>query len=259
MQYSLLPGLGPDFDEYGGEFLASVLPVELYTTRGRGAPLDIRIALEAIFDGIGRGRYGGLIPAVPWGHLLGRIYPGAKVSRDARKAWPGLRHALDQLEKGPQWSLPIANGRGGWEGWRVVTPNPRPLTGHPSERVGFTVTLPDTVNPKHGSIHDRRVIAEAGAMSTPALALTSALPVVWDRPGDTRREAGARAWEYAENPGAYPRLSLRAVVSLMYPGGPPKRKRWPQLKAEARALLDWLAERGYATWTREPGGPPIRP
>ena len=33
------------------------------------------------------------------------------------------------------------------------------------------------------------------------------------------------------------------------------RKRWPQLEAEARALLDWLAARGYATWTREPGGP----
>ena len=103
------------------------------------------------------------------------------------------------------------------------------------------------------------MIAEAGALSTPALALTSALPVVWDRPGDTRREAGARDWEYAENPGAYPLVALRAVVSLMYPNGPPKRKRWPQLKAEARALLDWLAERGYATWTREPGGRRIMP
>ena len=37
------------------------------------------------------------------------------------------------------------------------------------------------------------------------------------------------------------------------------RKRWPQLEAEARALLDWLAARGYATWTREPGGRRIMP
>ena len=263
-QYSLLPGLGPDYDEYSGEFLASVLPIELYTTRGKGAPLDIRIALEAIFDGIGRGRHGGRVPAVPWGHLLGRIYPGRKVAGYAKSAWPGLQNALDQLELGDQWRLPFANGKGGWEGWRVVVPNPRPLTGKPRERVGFTVTIPDTANPRHGSIHDRRMIAKAGALSTPALGLTSGLPVVWDRPGDTRREVGARDWEYVENPGAYSLMTLRGVVSLMYPGGPNAsgkwgNKRWSEVKAQARALLEWLA--GYRPVPGKPKAPkqPVGP
>lgn len=258
VQYSLLPGLGPEYDEYGGEFLASVLPVELYTTRGKGAPLDIRMGLEAIFDALGRGRSGGRLDPVPWRHLLGRIYPGRKVSRLARARWPGLNRALDLLEKDDRWRLPVANGRGGWEGWRVVSPYLRPLTGHPSERVGFTVTLPDTVNPRHGSIHDRPVIAAAGAVSTQRLALTTALPVLWDRPGDLRREVRGE-WRQVANPAAYPLLSSRGVVSLMYPGGVPKRKRWRELEDEARTLLDWLASEGYATCTREPGGRRIMP
>lgn len=258
VQYSLLPGLGPDYDEYGGEFLASVLPVELYTTRGKGAPLDIRMGLEAIFDALGRGRAGGRVPAVPWRHLLERIYPGAKVSGYARRAWPGLNRALDLLEKGNRWSLPIANGKGGWERWRVVVPAPRPLTGHPSERIGWTVTVPDTINPALGSIHNRHIIQAAGAVSTQRLALTSGLPVLWDRPGDLRREVRGE-WQQVDNPAAYPLLSLRSVVSLMYPGGVPGRKRWRELEDEARNLLDWLATVGYATWTTEPGGRRIMP
>ena len=82
--------------------------------------------------------------------------------------------------------------------------------------------------------------------------------MLWDRPGDTRQKVRGE-WEQVANPGAYPLLSLRGVVSLMYPGGPPKRKRWPGLEAEARGLLDWLATRGYATWTRESGGRRIMP
>ena len=216
----MLPGLGPDFDEYGGEFLASVLPCELYTTRGKGAPLDIRIALEAIFDGIGRGRYGGLIPAVPWGHLLGRIYPGRKVAQVAGTVWPGLRHALDQLEKGPQWSLPIANGRGGWEGWRVVTPNPRPLDRPPL---------------RTGRLHRHTSRYREPEARKPA------------RPARDRGSGGA------VHPGACAhKRAARRVGPARRPAGEGGRG----LKDEARALLDWLAERGYATWTSEPGWRP---
>ena len=111
---------------------------------------------------------------------------------------------------------------------------------------------------RRGAVTDRRLIREAGAKSTAALGLVSGLPLVWDRPGDLRAKE-ADKWMQNADPRAYPLIAIRGVVSLMYPGGPPKRKRWPQLEDEARALLDWLAARVYATWTSEPGGRRIMP
>ena len=255
IQYSLLPQLGGPVDEYAGEWLASALPVELYLTRGRGAPLDIRIGLEAILSVRPEDRRGRpvAIGPHPWQRWLARIYPGR---RPGRASWPGLQRALEAMRTDSRWWLPVSNGMGGWEAVHVVSPIRVPLTGRRSERVTFAVTL-DTAA-RRGGVTDRRLIREAGAKSTAALGLVSGLPLVWDRPGDLRAKEADR-WLQNPDPRAYPLIALRGVVSLMYPGGPPKRKRWPQLFEEARQLLDWLAERGYATWTREPGGRRIMP
>ena len=58
----------------------------------------------------------------------------------------------------------------------------------------------------------------------------------------------------APDAGAYPVMAWRGVASLMYPGGWPGWKRWPQVEREARDTLAWLATLGYVTWMREPGG-----
>ena len=256
MQYSLLPQLGGPVDEYAGEWLASALPVGLYATRGKGAPLDIRLGLEAILSVRPEDRRGRpvAIGPHPWKRWLARIYPGGR--RPGRASWPGLQRALEALRTDSRWWLPVSNGMGGWEAVHVVAPIRVPLTGHPSERVAFAVTL--DAGGRRGAVTDRRLIREAGAKSTAALGLVSGLPLVWDRPGDLRAKEAGR-WMQNPDPRAYPLIALRGVVSLMYPGGPPKRKRWPQLEDEARGLLDWLAARGYATWTREPGGRRIMP
>ena len=258
VQYSLLPSLGGPVDEYAGEWLASALPVELYLTRGRGAPLDIRLGLEAILSVRPEDRRGhpAALGPWPWKRWLERVYPGRKASSNATRVWPGLQRALGCLRTDSRWWLPVANGQGGWEAVHVVAPIRVPLTGHPSERVTFAVTLDNAA--RRGGVTDRRLIREAGAKSTAALGLTSGLPLIWDRPGDLRAKEAGR-WEQNADPRAYPLIALRGVVSLMYPGGPPKRKRWPSLEGEARALLDWLADRGYVTWTREPGGRRIMP
>ena len=258
VQYSLLPQLGGPVDEYAGEWLASALPVELYATRGRGAPLDIRLGLEAILSVRPEDRRGHPVALGPWPwkRWLERVYPGRKASSNATRVWPGLQRALEALRTDSRWWLPVSNGMGGWEAVHVVAPIRVPLTGHPSERVAFAVTL-DAAG-RRGGVTDRRLIREAGAKSTAALGLVSGLPLVWDRPGDLRQSEAGR-WMQNADPRAYPLIALRGVVSLMYPGGPPKRKRWPQLLDEARALLDWLAAEGYATWTREPGGRRIMP
>ena len=272
VQYDFLPALG-EHDEYSGEFLVSALPVELYHTPGPSAPLDIRIGFEAILDTKPRDRRGRsvVLPDVPWGHLMRRIYPGRRYDRT--RLFPGLKRAIARLNQHPRWELPVSNSRGGWQGVRVVTVPVAPLAGHPSEQVRFVVTLPNAG--KRGGIVDRPLVREAGAKSGAALALATGLPIVWDDPDNLRRDEG-RGFRQLDNPGAYPLLSLRAVVSLMYPQGPPKRKGWPTLLDEARDLLDWLAGlrpvKGrdgltrlkligpqHATWTREPGGRRIMP
>ena len=257
-QYSLLPGLGPEYDEYGGEFLAAALPVELYVTRGKGAPLDIRLGLEAILSVRPEDRRGHTVELGPWpwARWLKRTYPGRKVSQYAKRAWPGLRRALNELANDPRWRLPVSTGKGGWEEYHVVNPAIKPLTWHPSERILMNVTLP--ANAPRGGVTDRRLVRVAGARSTPALGLVTGLSVVWDRPGELRQnEAGV--WVQNADVRTYPLIGWPGVVSLMYPGGPPKRKRWPQLEREARNLLDWLGAIEYVTWTREPGGRRIMP
>ena len=253
VQYSLLPQLGPEYDEYGGEFLASALPVELYQTPGRGAPLDIRLGLNAILDVSPEQRRG--VPVslktTSWGFVVKRIYPKTKHYR-ATNLWPGLARAIQKLKTDPRWDLPVSNGKGGWELVRVVTVPRHPMTGHKSERVSFVVTLPQAS--KRGGVTARDILNESGAKSSAALALASGLPIIWDRPGSLRVPGADGRYLQNADPSAYPPLTLRGVVSLMYPGGPPKRKRWRQLLDEARRLLDWLADRGYARWDRTSGG-----
>ena len=74
-------------------------------------------------------------------------------------------------------------------------------------------------------------------------------------PWDTRREVGPREWEQVENPAACPLLTLRSVVSLMYPGGPPKRKRWRELAEEAAEKGAASPDTRSAALEHPPGGP----
>lgn len=256
VQYSLIPDLG-EYDEYGGEFLVSALPVALYETPGRGAPLAMRIALESILDVRTRDRDGRTVTLEgPWGKVVDAIYPGRYYHRG--KLFPGLQRALEELKRDPRWTdIPVANGKGGWEAWHVVDPVRRPLTGHKSEVVRFAVSLP--ASGKRGGIADRQLVREAGAKSLPALALATGFPILWDNPDELRAHVGGKGWEQLDRIDAYPLLSLRAVVGLMYPDGPPKRKRWPVLLDEARKLLDWLAAREAVTWQRDWGGRRIMP
>ena len=255
VQYTLIPDLG-EYDEYGGEFLVSALPVALYETPGRGAPLAMRIALECILDVHPRDRDGRTVTLEgPWGKVIDAIYPGRKYKRTA--SFPGLQRALAELRADPRWIIPVANGKGGWEGWHVVAPVRWPLTGHKTEVARFAVTLP--ASGKRGGVVDRQLVRVAGTVSTPALALATGFPVLWDNPDELRANVEGKGWEQLDRIDAYPLLSLRAVVSLMYPDGPPKRKRWPALLDEAGKLLDWLAERGAVTWRRDRGGRRIMP
>jgi len=257
---SQIPMFGPEFDRFGGEFQASVLPVAMYRTAGKGAPLAVRLLLRAVLDTPQGERDGRpvFLPRTPWRDVVAELMPGGY--RPAMQ-WPGLQRGLEALQADPRFLVPIPTGKGGYVGRRVVLATEQPLTGHRSEWVRFMVHLPPGAD--RGPIAWRTAWFLAAAHSTARFALATGLSVLWDRPGTLRVKPNPRApFVQATDFRRYDALTRRELASLAFPNGWPKRYgRNGRKRAEREAVehLHALAKTGYCRIRRERGGWRVMP
>ena len=207
--------LGVEHDEYAGELRVSVLPMELFTTRGKGAPLSIRLALGALLD-VPRNRRDGqsiVLPKRPWRDVVAEMYPALADGRNSYKpgtSWPGVKRALEEIAADSRWLLPIPTGTGGWVGRRILYPLEVPLTGHRSEWIRWRVDLPQGA--QRGPIADRTAWFRAAAISTARFALATGLSVLWDTPGKTRVRVSQRGpWVQSTDMDRYRVLSASSA------------------------------------------------
>ena len=250
-----LPMFGPDFDHYGGEFQASVLPVGMYQTRGKGAPLALRLLMRAVLDTPQNMRGGPVYtPRTPWRDVVAELLPGGYQST---RQWPGLQHGLKSLNADPRFLVPVEvptpDGKTAYVGKRVVLATEQPLTGHRAEWLRFLVDLP--AGAERGPIAHRAAWFLAAAHSTARFALATGLAVLWDRPGKTRvKPASAAPFVQSADFARYRVLSRRELASLTFPNGWPKRLRRKGSEDAAVEHLRALEKTGYCRIRRERGG-----
>lgn len=239
---SQLPMFGPEIDEYDGEFQASVLPVRMYQTAGKGAPLALRLMMRAVLDVPLEYRGDPVrLPRTKWKDVVKELMPTGYAPN---KQWAGLCHGLHALESDERFLVPTRTDDGGMVGKRIVHVDEKPLSGHRSEWVRFIVSLPPGSN--RGPIAHRVAWFLAAAHSTARFALATGLSVLWDRPGTARVKPNASApFIQSTKPSQYSVLTKRALASLCWPNGFPERVRRPEAEHKALGHLRALEKDGY--------------
>ena len=204
--------------------------------KGRGAPLDLRLAVGAcvLTPHAARAARGRLVVTVR--ELRDFLFPNGW---ERRRDWPRIREALFRAR-----DYVIPDGRGNWL--------PFALRREPGEDAALDdLVLIDVELPPgsgHGPVIDRRELARLGVVSAPRFrAYIAAHSVAW-RPGVTRRRhprnRGVHLW--SSNPGNYPVLTGKDRDRLAFGNVDRGRK-----EGRAKADAYWEALPGVEILTRQ--------
>ena len=259
-----MPGFGPG-EEYGPK--QPVLPLALYDLgirnaekRGRGAPLALRMFVEAVLsvpllerklDIYG---FGHTVEPLTLRSILPWLY-GEKGAREYRPSthWPRLLEAFRALES-HEARIPWEDTKTGQGGsMRVVTPVVIPREGRLDDYVQFSVRLPP--GSELGPLIDRLALRAAGLKSAPAYRLLLGLSFLWHNPGRLIRPVGGNGpYRQVRKEELYPPVSDVELVQLAYPTGgrvtdSARRKR----RYDARKALAFLEQIGFCQRNPEGG------
>ena len=255
-----LPGLAPPDPDTPPSLALTLYDLGGGTeaTRGRGAPLALRLFVEAVLSVPADARGSGPVLLHPerWGDFLRRLYPSGKFRAD--RQWPAVRAAFLALDSEAAL-IPWRNAEGGWQARRAVVVRDRPRSGAPNEWVQLMVDLPP--GSERGPIVDRLALRGAGVKSAPAYRLAISLSADWYRPGATRVPVrGGAHFLQVTDPRRYPCVSDGRLVAMAFPRGAPGggsmvRKR----RQRAREALAYLVGTGFAEEIELPDGRRILP
>ena len=243
----VLPGFGADVS-----MPTPALPLALYDlgvgnsaeSRGRGAPLALRLWIEAVLSvripdrAIDRP----VVLSITLRELLAKLYPGRRPS--PAEYWPRLMAAVEALESQQAripWEDP-ATGKGGLR--RVVSVSNIPRgPGALDDDVRLIVDLPP-------GAHDGPIVSpnlpQWGVKSAAAYRALIGLAFRWWNPGVTRRPVGrgkGRYWYQSDNPADYGgKLTDAEAIALCFPTSTRAERR--KLAFEAWRVLRMLAAAG---------------
>ena len=240
----VLPGFGVE------KVRGPALPLKLYDLgggpsieRGRGAPLALRLFIEAILSVPLGDRDRPVAMSVPLRELLSWLYPGQRQPRP-NEYWPRLNAAVEDLDR-PEaripWYDPDTN-RGGAR--RVVSATDIPRgPGALDDLVTMTVHLPPGSD--QGPVIDRMRLRWWGVRRGPAYRAMIGLAYRWFQPGVTRVPAkkDKRYWMQAQSPERYGApITDEELISLFYPTATRKQRR--NLLSDAKKVLHAMIETG---------------
>ena len=253
-QFDLFPGFGPG--EANGP-LVPALPLALYDlgkgtakTRGRGAPLALRIFVEAVLSVPLHARTLNRPVALPpqrFGDLLKALYPNPGFYRPSRH-FAAIYEAAKSLESARvPWEHP--DGSGAMR--RVVYARDLPRDGRLDDWVQFVVDLPP--GSERGVLVDRTALRKAGVESAPSYRLALSLAFWWHDPGKMRTptqrggKGRGKRWRQTRQVERYPVVTDAELIAMTYPSeannvGSTRRSRLQR----SREALAFLVETGYA-------------
>ena len=253
-QFDLFPGFGPG--EANGP-LVPALPLALYDlgkgtakTRGRGAPLALRIFVEAVLSVPLHARTLNRPVALPpqrFGDLLKALYPNPGFYRPSRN-FAAIYEAAKSLESARiPWEHP--DGSGAMR--RVVYARDLPRDGRLDDWVQFVVDLPP--GSERGVLVDRTALRKAGVESAPSYRLALSLAFWWHDPGKMRTpiqrggKGRGKLWRQTRQVERYPVVTDAELIAMTYPSeannvGSTRRSRLQR----SREALAFLIETGYA-------------
>ncbi len=248
------PGFAPG-EKWGSKL--PCLPLALYDLgkhnverRGRGAPLALRLFVEAVLNVpmcYWSEPNGVRLPAMRLRHMLPWLYgDGAKEYRPSRH-WPRLHAAFRALESDAA-RIPWEDPKTGYGGARrVVTPVDIPREGRLDDWVRFGVHMPPGSN--KGPLIDRDALRVAGLNSAPAYRMALALSFMWHDTGRLRVpvDRRKRQWAQTRKERRYSPVSEDELIWMAYPvernlTAGARRK---QLQ-RAREALEFLTDIGFA-------------
>lgn len=235
------------------------LPLALYDLgvgkvaepRGRGAPLALRLWVEAVLSVRLSDRATGrpVVMTVTLRDLLARLYPGQRQPRP-NEYWPRLMAAVEALES-PQARIPWEDpktGKGGLARVVLVSSIPRGA-GALDDDVRIIVDLPPGA--EDGPIVSPN-LARWGVKSAAKYRALIGLAFRWWQPGVTRRPIGRgrrRHWYQSNNPKDYGApLTDDEAIALCFPTSIRAERR--KLAFEARHALKELVDAGEAREVR---------
>lgn len=218
---TVMPGFGE------AEPLAPALPLALYdlgigpaTSGGRGAPLALRLFVEAILAvPLERREIGQPVAMeITLRKLLAKLYPDSDIILHPNKYWTRLMHAVESLES-PAARIPWYDpetGKGGHHRYVSVANIPRG-PGALDDDVRIVVDLP------RGSGTGPQVsdnLGRWGVESGTAYRALLNLAYQWHEPGRTHHPVGrgkGQRWVRNYDPTRYPNFSDDDLVRLCYP------------------------------------------
>ena len=221
------------------------LPMALYGLRQdkqHGAPLAARIFVDAVLavpmEHWATGPV--LLPPMPLGTFLGRLYPNPQTWQRG-KDLDALLRAFELLED-PQTRIPCFDpATEEWTPRQVVWPVELPLSGHRDDPVQLGVYLPPETD--QGVTIDREKAIRAGTKSMAAWSLLFSLGVHWYRPGTLRIPLpGNRGFRQAKRPERYPPVTDAQLVAMSFPYGDTS----GHALDRARRAITYLETIGYA-------------
>ena len=234
-------GILPGFETQRSQ---PALPLNLYdmsggpsNSRGRGAPLALRLWIEAILairlDDRGRGH---VVLRIAQRDLLLKIYP--RGIPDRRYYWPRLYRALESLNTAKvPWYDPKTGKGGDWV--PVIVRNFPRGPGTLDDEVVIDVRLPPGIGP--GPVVSPR-LGFWGLDSAPAYRGLLNMAFMWFQPGKTRTPVrGKKHWIQSPDPTRYERVTDSLMIQTFYPTSSQKARR--VLAKRAQEVLAKL-ERG---------------
>ena len=240
----VLPGFGVE------QVRGPALPLQLYDLgggssleRGRGAPLALRLFIEAILSVPLDDRDRPVAMSVTLRELLSWLYPGQRQPRP-NEYWPRLNAAVEALDR-PEARIPWYDPqtkRGGSR--RVVTATDIPRgPGALDDLVTMTVHLPPGSD--LGPVIDRVRLRRWGVRRGPAYRAMIGLAYRWFRPGVTRVPVvkDKRYWMQTQSPERYGApITNEELVSLFYPTATRQQRR--NLLSDAKKVLNAMIKEG---------------
>ena len=250
-QIDLFPGFGPG--QADGP-LVPALPLALYDlgkgakmTRGPGAPLALRIFVEAVLSVPAIERdCAVLLPPQRFGDFLAALYPD-HAPNYRKKDYPRFLEAIAALDAA---RIPWENEDGTGALRRVVYARDLPREGSRDDWIQFAVDIPP--GGERGALVDRAALRLTGVVSAPAYRLTLSLAFWWNDPGRMRtptNKGGGRGklWRQTRKPERYPEVTDAELIAMAYPSdagdvGTGRRVRLHR----AKGALAYLVSIGYA-------------
>ena len=253
-QFDLFPGFGPG--EANGP-LVPALPLALYDlgkgtaqTRGRGAPLALRIFVEAVLSVPLHDRTLNRPVALPpqrFGDLLKALYPNPGFYRPSQH-FAAIYEAAKSLESARvPWEHP--DGSGAMR--RVVYARDLPRNGRLDDWIQFVVDLPP--GSERGVLVDRTALRQAGVKSASSYRLALSLAFWWHDPGKMRvpipkgRGRTGKLWRQTRKVERYPVVTDAELIAMTYPSEANNvdSTRRSRLQRSRKALA-FLVDLGYA-------------